>query len=117
MKNFAIILAGFFAGNVLCLNLSRDVNPQEAGIYLSFLDNLVLSAVVSFFCALVFWGFMKLFNVQAKNYITLFLVCFAVQIITWAVLHVSPFDFGMLGFLVAILVFSALANYSLDKIL
>ncbi len=116
MKIFTVIVGGFFSGNILCFNLNKDVTPKEAGIYLSFFDNLLFSTVISFFSALVFWGFLKLFRVQAKNHTVLFLFCFAVQVTTWGVLYIFPLDFGMLGFLVATLVFSVLANYFLDRI-
>jgi hypothetical protein len=115
MKAFLAVLGGAVAGQIGYVVATYRLYPQYPGSVVSLADSVWIALVIGLISGAVFFGFYKLFNARTQNVIALSAAAFLAQIAASATVLILP-DFGMLSLLITVLVFSAVANYILDRV-
>jgi hypothetical protein len=103
-------------GGILAVAATYDTLPRGPAFYLSLSDYLLISAVFSLIASVVFYFFFRFFRVTNKNLFVIGMVASVPQAATYLALPILPIDLGMIGFGTALLSFSAIANYVLEKL-
>src|SRR6266404_8786474 len=115
MKSFIAILVGAVLGQVAYVAATYDLYPQELSPDLSYGDNILVALGIGVITAFVFFGFFKLFKVRTQNPIVIGVTALITQITIWVIVAAIG-NWGSLGLVIGVLVFSAIANFLVDKL-
>lgn len=115
MKYFLAILIGSALGQVTYISATYNLYPPDPGSYLSFSDNILVALAISLITAAVFFGFFKSFKVKSENVVLIGVAALLTQLVSWGVTLLLS-DWGGIVLIVDVLVFSAIANFLLDRL-
>lgn len=117
MERFVTILLGSAMGGRLYIYLVyNEANIAPDDRFFSYSDTQGMFFAVAIVTSFIFLGFFYFFRVKNESYLQLTLAAFMTQLIVLTTIQYSQVDLGVLGLGIAIFVFSALANFILDKI-
>jgi hypothetical protein len=116
LKIFGSTIVGSLIGGILAVAATYGTEPRDPAFYLSLSDYFLISAVISLIASLVFYFFYKVFRVTNKNLFVIGVVAAVPQAATYLALPILPIDLGIIGAGAALLTFSAVANYVLERL-
>src|SRR5689334_15446039 len=102
MMQFLAVVGGAVVGQVVYVAATYRLYPPDSGSGLSLADNVWIALVFGLVSGAVFFGLHRLLKVRSPNKIALSAAAFSAQIAASAAVLVLP-DFGIFGFLIALL--------------